>query len=94
MPDETRGGPSGDPRTQVGPYRYELYAVTNHRGQLNSGHYTAHVQSSGDWYHISDTNISRLTSAVVVSPLNTLSRIYVDNFTDQRGLRSLLQEGE
>lgn len=38
MPDEPRGGPSGDPRTQVGPYKYELYAVTNHRGQLNSGH--------------------------------------------------------
>ncbi|KAG6829066.1 hypothetical protein H0H92_005840 [Tricholoma furcatifolium] len=67
MPDEPRGGPSGDPRTQVAPYKYELYAVTNHRGQLNSGHYTAHVQTSGDWYSISDTNISRLTSQVVVS---------------------------
>ncbi|KAG5725039.1 Ubiquitin carboxyl-terminal hydrolase 4 [Termitomyces sp. T112] len=67
MPDEPRGGPSGDPRTQVGPYKYELYAVTNHRGQLNSGHYTAHVQSCGDWYLISDMNISRLTGPVVTS---------------------------
>lgn len=27
-----------DPRTQVPPYRYDLYAVTNHFGTLSSGH--------------------------------------------------------
>ncbi|KAG6908896.1 hypothetical protein DXG01_002874 [Tephrocybe rancida] len=67
MPDETQGGGSGDPRTQVAPYKYELYGVTNHHGQLNSGHYTAHIHTAGDWYRISDTNISRLTSPVVTS---------------------------
>ena len=27
-----------DPRSQVPPYRYDLYAVTNHFGTLSSGH--------------------------------------------------------
>lgn len=27
-----------DPRSQVPPYRYDLYAVTNHFGSLSSGH--------------------------------------------------------
>lgn len=27
-----------DPRTQVSPYRYDLYGVTNHYGNLSSGH--------------------------------------------------------
>lgn len=27
-----------DPRTQVGPFRYDLYGVSNHMGTLSSGH--------------------------------------------------------
>lgn len=30
--------PSDDPRSQAPPYRYDLYAVTNHLGTLSSGH--------------------------------------------------------
>lgn len=29
---------SEDPRTQLPPYRYDLYGVTNHFGSLSSGH--------------------------------------------------------
>ena len=29
-----------DPRLQIPPYRYDLYAVTNHFGSLSSGHCT------------------------------------------------------
>jgi len=29
---------SDDPRTQLPPYRYDLYGVTNHYGNLSSGH--------------------------------------------------------
>lgn len=31
-----------DPRTQLPPYKYDLYAVTNHTGSLTGGHYTAY----------------------------------------------------
>lgn len=30
--------PKDDPRAQIPPYRYDLYAVTNHFGSLSSGH--------------------------------------------------------
>ena len=30
--------PPDDPRSQIPPYRYDLYAVTNHFGSLSSGH--------------------------------------------------------
>jgi len=32
--------PLDDPRLQIPPYRYDLYAVTNHFGSLSSGHCT------------------------------------------------------
>jgi ubiquitin carboxyl-terminal hydrolase 8 len=32
--------PPDDPRLQIPPYRYDLYAVTNHFGSLSSGHCT------------------------------------------------------
>lgn len=42
----TTNGPSvehvntDDPRAQIPPYKYDLYAVTNHYGNLSSGHCT------------------------------------------------------
>lgn len=43
LPPGTEGKPStpislDDPRSQVPPYQYDLYAVTNHFGTLSSGH--------------------------------------------------------
>jgi ubiquitin carboxyl-terminal hydrolase 8 len=35
-----------DPRSQIPPYRYDLYAVTNHFGSLSSGHCTSIFFSS------------------------------------------------
>jgi len=32
------GSAISDPRTQQPPYRYDLYGVTNHYGNLSSGH--------------------------------------------------------
>jgi hypothetical protein len=34
----TQTYPPEDPRLQIPPYRYDLYAVTNHFGSLSSGH--------------------------------------------------------
>ena len=36
----TQTYPPEDPRMQIPPYRYDLYAVTNHFGSLSSGHCT------------------------------------------------------
>lgn len=45
--------------SQRPPYRYDLYAVTHHFGSLNTGHYTATVKSSGEWWYCDDSRIAR-----------------------------------
>jgi ubiquitin carboxyl-terminal hydrolase 8 len=41
-------------------YVYDLYAVCNHSGGPQGGHYTAFVKTaSGEWVHFNDTNVER-----------------------------------
>ena len=38
---------------------YDLYAVTNHFGSLNGGHYTAFGKNpDGNWYNFNDSQVS------------------------------------
>ncbi|TPX43046.1 hypothetical protein SeMB42_g04876 [Synchytrium endobioticum] len=48
---------------------YNLYAVANHFGGLNGGHYTAMVRNGyrGEWYSFDDARVSRCDSRVVKS---------------------------
>uniref|UniRef100_A0A1I7XN32 Ubiquitin carboxyl-terminal hydrolase n=1 Tax=Heterorhabditis bacteriophora TaxID=37862 RepID=A0A1I7XN32_HETBA len=47
-------------RSQASLEGYRLYAVTNHRGRLNSGHYTALVchARTGDWLRFDDESVT------------------------------------
>ncbi|KAK0489313.1 ubiquitin carboxyl-terminal hydrolase 4 [Armillaria novae-zelandiae] len=56
-----------DPRRQIPPYKYDLYGVTNHTGNLSSGHYTALVRSSGRWNYCDDSSIKTVEDRDVVS---------------------------
>ncbi|KAJ3823089.1 ubiquitin carboxyl-terminal hydrolase 4 [Lentinula raphanica] len=56
-----------DPRIQLGPYKYELYAVTNHFGNLSSGHYTAFVASRGGWLSCDDSSVKNADIKQVVN---------------------------
>ncbi|WVQ85882.1 hypothetical protein IAT38_008050 [Cryptococcus sp. DSM 104549] len=60
------GAPS-DPRTQVAPFKYDLYGVSNHMGTLSSGHYTAFVKSADGWKFCEDSKISPARESDVVS---------------------------
>ncbi|KAJ7580153.1 ubiquitin carboxyl-terminal hydrolase 4 [Mycena floridula] len=62
------GGPTSpdDPRTQLPPYKYDLYGVTNHIGNLSSGHYTAFVASRGGWMYCDDSSVKPIDSKQVV----------------------------
>jgi ubiquitin carboxyl-terminal hydrolase 4/11/15 len=44
------------------PVLYDLYAVSNHYGSLNGGHYTASVknQITGKWYYMNDSSCSEM----------------------------------
>ncbi|KAI9440817.1 cysteine proteinase [Lactarius indigo] len=55
-----------DPRSQIPPYRYDLYAVTNHFGSLSSGHYTAFIASRGGWLYCDDSRVTPANAKEVV----------------------------
>jgi len=40
-------------------FLYDLYAVINHSGSLNFGHYTATVKFGKEWFSISDSSVTR-----------------------------------
>ena len=43
-------------------FLYDLYAVINHSGSLNFGHYTANVKYGKQWYSISDSSVTKCYS--------------------------------
>jgi len=51
-------------------YKYELYAVCNHSGGVQGGHYTAYIKNAnGKWYHFNDTAISEVgTAEGIITP--------------------------
>ncbi|KIJ55284.1 hypothetical protein M422DRAFT_23895 [Sphaerobolus stellatus SS14] len=56
-----------DPRTQLPPYKYDLYAVTNHTGSLTGGHYTAYLLSRGGWLYCDDSSVKNAAGRSIVS---------------------------
>ena len=48
---------------------YDLYAVSNHFGSLNGGHYTAYCQNPiiKKWFEFDDSDVSKLDSSKIVS---------------------------
>ncbi|TIA95593.1 hypothetical protein E3P96_03805 [Wallemia ichthyophaga] len=56
-----------NPTSQIPPFKYDLYAVTNHFGSLQSGHYTANVRSGQDWFSCQDSRVGELSEKDVVS---------------------------
>ena len=51
------------------PVNYDLYAVSNHFGSLNGGHYTATClnEVTGHWYSYNDSSVSNKHENEVVS---------------------------
>jgi ubiquitin carboxyl-terminal hydrolase 8 len=51
-------------------YKYELYAVCNHSGNVMGGHYTSYVKNAnGKWYHYNDTSVSEIgVNEFIISP--------------------------
>jgi ubiquitin C-terminal hydrolase len=45
------------------PLRYRLYAVSEHHGGLNSGHYTAHTRVGEKWYLFDDTAVREVDAS-------------------------------
>ncbi|KAJ7656258.1 ubiquitin carboxyl-terminal hydrolase 4 [Mycena polygramma] len=56
-----------DPRSQLPPYKYNLYGVTNHSGNLTSGHYTAYIADRDGWKSCDDSSIRPVDEKQVVN---------------------------
>jgi len=49
-------------------YKYELFAVVNHMGNLQSGHYTSFIRQTSSWFRCDD---SLITKASIEQVLNS-----------------------
>jgi len=49
------------------PRKYSLYAVSNHSGSLNGGHYYSHIKKGASWYLCNDMYIQTLNKDDVIS---------------------------
>ena len=55
----------------------ELRAVIVHRGNAGGGHYSAYVQSKGQWYHINDSAVKTVKVCEVLQTSSTQAHILV-----------------
>ena len=39
---------------------YDLFAITNHYGDLSGGHYTSFCRNNGIWYEFDDSKVKRI----------------------------------
>ncbi|GAA6013015.1 hypothetical protein JCM10207_008414 [Rhodosporidiobolus poonsookiae] len=62
---DKRGQPINPPPAKG--YVYDLFGVTNHYGNLSSGHYTAYVRSGHEWNDIGDSKVRPCDPAQVQS---------------------------
>eukprot|EP01017_Pseudomicrothorax_dubius_P041898 TRINITY_DN6769_c0_g2_i1.p1 TRINITY_DN6769_c0_g2~~TRINITY_DN6769_c0_g2_i1.p1 ORF type:complete len:615 (-),score=165.93 TRINITY_DN6769_c0_g2_i1:735-2579(-) len=48
---------------------YELYAISNHYGDMGFGHYTAYCKNSmnGKWYHFDDSSVTEVSADQIVT---------------------------
>ena len=63
---------------------YELYAIINHTGSLDSGHYYSYVktinhetsQFTSEWVGCNDTNVQNITEEYAMSSQNAYILFY------------------
>eukprot|EP01135_Chromosphaera_perkinsii_P007542 Nk52_evm26s913 gene=Nk52_evmTU26s913 len=48
------------------PFRYVLYAVVNHHGKMDAGHYTAFVMRHNHWFHFDDDHVTKTNVSEVL----------------------------
>ncbi|CAN8064949.1 unnamed protein product [Agarophyton chilense] len=61
-PNDQPKGPKS-PKAMVRPSKdavYDLFAVVNHSGRIDSGHYTSIIRRQGEWFRCDDEKVSRV----------------------------------
>ena len=59
-------------------YVYDLYAVSNHIGNLSGGHYYAYAKSinEGLWYEYNDSNVTRIADPLQMKTKSGFALFY------------------
>ena len=81
FPVELNIEPFITPIHKRGKYTYSLYAVANHSGSVNGGHYYAYCKNSIDkkWYEFNDSSAKEMKESEVMSR-NAYILFYEQNF--------------
>jgi ubiquitin C-terminal hydrolase len=68
-----------DINQKISPTKYDLVAVSNHTGNLISGHYTTYAKKieNGNWYLFDDKSVRELESSNHVVTKNAYILVYV-----------------
>ncbi|KAI8807894.1 hypothetical protein BJ742DRAFT_710206 [Cladochytrium replicatum] len=51
----------------VPTYKYQLFAIVNHQGKLETGHYTSFAKSRGQWFAFDDHSITNVSQQEVLN---------------------------
>lgn len=66
-------------------YEYDLFAVINHEGQIDNGHYTNFARLQDDWYRFDDDKVTPSTlPAVLSAPIPIYMAFYVKRRLDYK----------
>ena len=50
-------------------YVYDLFAISNHSGGIQGGHYWAYCKNTdGNWYNFNDEDVSLINESNLISP--------------------------
>ncbi|KAF8932162.1 hypothetical protein BGZ58_007204 [Dissophora ornata] len=58
--------PNNAPVEPIPTYVYNLFAVINHQGKMDTGHYTAFAKHRGEWFSLDDHKVSLATQKDVL----------------------------
>ncbi|KAF8193930.1 hypothetical protein K438DRAFT_1828278 [Mycena galopus ATCC 62051] len=64
-------------------YEYDLFAVINHEGQINNGHYTNYARYEDEWYRFDDVKVTPASLGSVLAS-NAYMCFYVKRHLDYK----------
>ncbi|KAJ3046289.1 hypothetical protein HDV00_000102 [Rhizophlyctis rosea] len=73
-------GADKDSLGEVPSYRYKLFAVVNHMGKMDTGHYTAFAMQRGQWFSFDDAEVKVATEKDVLESNSYMCFYVKDNY--------------
>ncbi|KAJ7215547.1 hypothetical protein GGX14DRAFT_443055 [Mycena pura] len=64
--EKENGSPTFAYHGPAAMYEYDLFAVINHEGQMNNGHYTNYARFEDEWYRFDDDKVTSVSLSAVL----------------------------